>query len=278
MGLIPILILAIVQGAAELLPVSSSAHVIVAGRLLGFDVGSPEFMFVLVMLHTGTMGAVIVYFYSRWKAILTGAPAERNRFIAFVVLATAVTGVVGLALKHVIEHDFMGGGEGAAFENLARDPRLVAGALFAAGLLILFSARREKKLTAKMPMSYSGSFIVGFMQGLCVPFRGFSRSGSTISTGLILGYPRRMAEEFSFALAVVLTPAAIGLELRRMLKQSGPRGLDYSAFVPGLGGMVLSFVAGWLALKLLSDWIDKGRWAYFGYYCIAFAALVLVLR
>ncbi len=132
MGLLAVLLLAIIQGAAELLPVSSSAHVIVAGQLLGYDVGSPAFIFVLVMLHTGTMGAVIIYFYSRWKTLLTGAPEKRNQFIAHVALASCITAAVALVIIKGIEKTVLGGGPDAHFETLGRNPKVVAAALFAA--------------------------------------------------------------------------------------------------------------------------------------------------
>lgn len=276
MDLLSIIVLAIVQGAAELLPVSSSAHVIVAARLLGHDVGSPQFTFLLVMLHTGTMGAVILFFFSRWKALLNNS-VERNRFIINVLIATAVTGVVGLTLKHFIERYFLGGHEKAEIEDLFRNQRMIAAALFSAGVLIIYSGWRAERLKASMALSYSGSFITGFMQGLCLPFRGFSRSGATISTGLILGFSKQLAEEFSFALAVVLTPPVIARELWRLVKAHETEHITAATFLPGLGGMVLSFLSGWLALKLLSNWMEKGRWTFFGYYCLVFSAVVLTL-
>lgn len=118
------------------------------------------------------------------------------------------------------------------------------------------------------------------MQGICLPFRGFSRSGSTISTGLLLGLPKQKLEEFSFALAVVLTPPVIAKEALRLLKA---RTLDDNSsamhlFVPGLVGMILSFIAGLLALKWLTRWLEGGRWKLFGYYCLVAAAGVLVVH
>src|SRR5947209_18122208 len=96
-----ILILALIQGAAELLPVSSSAHVILAQKLMGLDPSSPATVFLLIMLHTGTMFAAIVYFWSAWKALLF-PPRETTgtgrRFVVMIVVATAVTGVLGLGL------------------------------------------------------------------------------------------------------------------------------------------------------------------------------------
>ena len=103
MTFIKILVLAAVQGAAELLPVSSSAHVIVIAKLMGLDPTTPEMTLLLVMLHTGTMFAVIIYFRKTWKA---GFFSSRKQFwnsIKLIVLANALTGVVGLALKALIE-------------------------------------------------------------------------------------------------------------------------------------------------------------------------------
>lgn len=101
--LLKILILAIVQGAAELLPVSSSAHVIMAEKLMGLDPVSPEMTLLLVMLHTGTMFAVIFYFWKAWRVNYFSSREEFIRFAKLVAVATIFTGVVGLLLKSLIE-------------------------------------------------------------------------------------------------------------------------------------------------------------------------------
>src|SRR5437660_6090998 len=106
MNYFQIAVLALIQGAAELLPVSSSAHVILVARLMGRDPSSPEMTFLLVMLHTGTMFAVLYYFWPRWRKLLAAdrpGPASRLHLPLMVVLATAVTGVVGLGLLFLIE-------------------------------------------------------------------------------------------------------------------------------------------------------------------------------
>jgi undecaprenyl-diphosphatase len=126
----------------------------------------------------------------------------------------------------------------------------------------------------------SRSLIVGAVQGLCLPFRGFSRSGATISTGLLLGVQRRLIEEFSFALAVVLTPFADGYELYRLLKTSKASGTKLDVvhlLTPGLVGMVFAFIAGYLALKLLSSLLEAGKWKFFGIYCFVAALAVFGL-
>jgi undecaprenyl-diphosphatase len=122
--------------------------------------------------------------------------------------------------------------------------------------------------------------IIGAVQGLCLPFRGFSRSGSTISTGLLLGLDKQRMEEFSFALAVVLTPAVIAKEVYRLVKTNAGSLTYVSSLVdlawPSVAGMIFSFGAGWVALKWLSSWLERGRWHFFGYYCLFAAATVLV--
>jgi undecaprenyl-diphosphatase len=157
---------------------------------------------------------------------------------------------------------------------------LIAGALAAVGVLIVIAGLREEKEPRHAEIQTAQACWIGIVQGICLPFRGFSRSGSTISTGLLLGLPRQKLEEFSFALAVVLTPPVIAKEALRLLKAhalSGP-GSAMHLFVPGLIGMILSFVAGLLALKLLTRWLEGGRWKFFGFYCLVAAAGVLVIH
>ena len=275
-----ILILALIQGACELLLVSSSAHVIAAEKLMGLNPSSPEMTMLLVMLHTGTMFAVIVYFWNGWKRDYFASTAQLQWFAIQVALATICTVVVGLGLKFVIEKVFMRGAEHAEIENLFSNLPLIAGALTAVGCLIIYAGLREDKSPRSSEIQPQHSFWIGIVQGLCLPFRGFSRSGATISTGLILGLPKQKLEEFSFALAVVLTPPIIAQEAHRLVKAHALSGQNsvLHLFVPGLVGMVLSFIAGLLALKLLSRWLEGGRWKFFGFYCLAAAAGVLLIH
>lgn len=280
MTLTQILILAVIQGAAELLPVSSSAHVIVAEKLMGLDPTAPEMTLLLVMLHTGTMFAVIWYFWSSWKKSFFSSRQAFMDAVRLVVIATGFTGVVGLSLKYVIEHTMMKGMAHAEIENLFGNTSLISAALFAAGILILvagFSSRAHGG--AGKPLRSIDAALIGAVQGICLPFRGFSRSGATISTGLLLDISRVKIEEFSFALAVVLTPPVIVREALRLVKEqhvplTGPAMMH--VFLPGLLAMVFSFVAGLLALRWLSVWLEHGRWQLFGIYCL-FASLVVYM-
>jgi undecaprenyl-diphosphatase len=275
-----ILILALIQGACELLPVSSSAHVIMAEKLMGVDPSSPEMTMLLVMLHTGTMFAVIAYFWSHWRRDYFSAPGQLQGFVVQIVLATFCTGIVGYGLKVVIEKIFMRGLAHAEVENLFANLPLISGALAAVGLLIIYAGLREERTPRHSEIRPPHAVWIGLVQGLCLPFRGFSRSGSTISTGLLFGLPRQKLEEFSFALAVVLTPPVLAKEALRLLKAHALSGNSSGLhlFVPGFVGMILSFVAGLLALKWLTRWLEGGRWRFFGYYCLVAAAGVLVIH
>jgi undecaprenyl-diphosphatase len=274
-----ILILAVIQGACELLPVSSSAHVIVAEKIMGLDPSSPQMTMLLVLLHTGTMFAVIAYFWRSWRADFLGSTGQRQWFVVQVAIATVCTAVIGFGLKLLIEKVFLRGRAHAEVEDLFNNLPLIAGSLATVGLLIIYAGLREEKNRQNVGIQPKDCVWIGIVQGLCLPFRGFSRSGSTISTGLLLGLPKRKLEEFSFALAVVLTPPLIAIEAHRLLKEHPASGQDLAhLFLPGIVGMVFSFLAGLLALKWLSRWLEGGRWKYFGYYCLVAAIAVLVIH
>ena len=285
MTLIHVVILSIVQGLAELLPVSSSAHVVVSEKLMGLDPSSPEMTLLLVMLHTGTMFAVIVYFWRQWAKTYFESAEAFKRIAILLIVATALTGVIGEGLIKGIEKFAFPGAEHAEVEQLFGRLDLIAPALAAAGALILIAGIYEKRHPTAGAGDTGGlgmgqGALIGIMQGLCLPFRGFSRSGATISTGLLANVEKRRAEAFSFALAVMLTPAADGREVLRLMKaQHIGAGLNLaSAMMPSLLGMVCAFVAGLLALKWLSKWLESDRWYLFGIYCLAASVGVFALH
>jgi undecaprenyl-diphosphatase len=282
-----IIILAMIQGAAELLPVSSSAHVIIAEKFMRLQPASPEMMFLLIMLHTGTMLAVIAYFWKSWKISFFSSKASTSNAAFRILVASAVTVVLTMLLKTIIENTVFKGRPGAAIEDLSDNLYLIAVNLAVAGTLIIVAAIKYRPRedippagAQADPVPPGSAIVIGAVQGLSLPFRGLSRSGATISTGMLLGVPRRAAEEFSFALAVVITPPVIA---REYLRFHAARALAHGAVsvtalvTPGLIGMVFSFLAGLVALKWLSGWLEGGRWHYFGIYCLAAAAGVCVL-
>jgi undecaprenyl-diphosphatase len=294
--LFKVIVLAIIQGLAELLPISSSAHVVVAEKLMGLDPSSPQMTLLLVMLHTGTMFAVLVYFWKSWKKTFFSSSAAFKPFPVQLIWATLLTGVVGEALKKLIEKTYFRGAPKAQIEMLFSHLELIAPALAAAGLLILAAGLFERRATNAATQSvsaparpgYSLTFRqagwMGLVQGLALPFRGFSRSGSTISVGMLTGSAKQPAESFSFALAVVLTPPVVLIEALRLIHAAHAASATgapidlHAAFGVSLLGAVFSFTAGLIALKWLSSWLESGRWHWFGIYCLAASAAVFYLH
>jgi undecaprenyl-diphosphatase len=273
-----LIILSLVQGVAELLPISSSAHVIMAEKLLGLDPTAPQMTLLLVMLHTGTMFAVIAYFWRSWRSTYFSSTRAFRANVLHLVIATAATAVVALGLLLLIRHLLARDAAEFEIESLFGNTKLIAVALAAVGALIIVSSRSSGP--GNLAMSAGRAAWIGAVQGVCLPFRGFSRSGATISVGMTLGVARRRAEEFSFALGVLLTPPVVFQELHRLHKaQAAAVGAHAQSFAhavgPSLIGMVLSFVAGLLALRWLSAWLEQGRWYYFGIYCLLASLLVL---
>jgi undecaprenyl-diphosphatase len=278
MSLLKVIILAIVQGLAELLPVSSSAHVVVAEKLLGLDPSSPPMTLLLVMLHTGTMFAVVAYFWRQWRDTYFQSVDAFKKFAIRVIVATVLTGIIGEIILKIIEKTLFRAVPHAEIEDLFSHLEIVAPALAAAGVLILIAGilekRNESGATTDLTVRQSG--IIGAVQGLCLPFRGFSRSGATISAGMLVGVTKLDAERFSFALAVVLTPPVVAREALRLAHAEHINGAASlaSAALPSLLGAVFAFLAGLLALKWLSQWLEHGRWYLFGIYCLAAAGVV----
>jgi undecaprenyl-diphosphatase len=299
MPIVQVVILAVIQGLAELLPVSSSAHVVVAEKLMALDPSDPRMTLLLVMLHTGTMFAVIAYFWKQWRDTYFASMDAFKRVAIRVIYATVLTGIVGEAIKKVIEHTMFKGAPKAELEDLFGRLDLIAPALACAGIIILLAGLREKALATAEAAEAAGSSLtrrpagsvtmrqagwIGFVQGLALPFRGFSRSGSTISTGMLAGATKERSERFSFALAVVLTPAVVAQESMRLLKATHAAAATgspidlHGTIISSLLGAVFAFFAGLVALKWLSSWLENGRWYLFGIYCLVASGVVFYLH
>ena len=289
MTVLHIIILAIVQGLAELLPVSSSAHVVVAEKLLGMDPSSPPMTLLLVMLHTGTMFAVIVYFWRQWRDTYFQSFATLKRIAWLVFVATLLTAIIGEAIIKTIEKTVLRAVPHAQIEDLFSHLEWIAPALAVAGVLILITGLLERRAAVRgdgAPRSPGGDSDpdlkqagwIGAIQGLCLPFRGFSRSGATISMGMLLGVAKVRAEAFSFALAVVLTPPVVVREAIRLVHSQPVDGQPLGAVAArSILGAFVAFGAGLVALKWLSGWLERGRWYLFGIYCLIAAAVVAYL-
>ncbi|HKS81509.1 MAG TPA: undecaprenyl-diphosphate phosphatase [Candidatus Acidoferrales bacterium] len=286
MSLWHVIVLAIVQGFAELLPVSSSAHVIVAAELMHENMSLPDNALLLVLLHTGTMFAVIVYFWRRWLNEFLSSWVEFYRFAKLIFVSSLLSGLVFVPINKVVEHVLSRPGHRADIEALFHKLNWIAPALAIVGALILYAGLREARRpepangTSPRGVSWLEAVVMGILQGFAIPFRGFSRSGATISGGLLTGGDRGQVESYSFAMAVAITPLAIAWELRRVYRTAHTAGLAPhwgAVLTPGVLGMVFSFLAGLLALKWLSRWLESGKWYIFGIYCLLAACVVAFL-
>jgi len=240
--------------------------------------------YLLAMLHTGTIAAVVAYFWKSWGRTFFSGPGSTKTAVSRVFWATVATLCVFVVLDQLIKRTLLRGRPGAQVEDLFSNAPLVACALAAGGVLILYSGLRSRAVApasgAGGPVPASAAAWIGAVQGLVLPFRGLSRSGATISAGMLLGVDRRLSEEFSFALAVVITPPVIVRELLRYYRERAAQAaqVDLGALLtPGLVGMACSFLAGLVALRWLSGWLAAGRWHYFGVYCLVAAVAYLAL-
>jgi undecaprenyl-diphosphatase len=238
----------------------------------------------LVMLHTGTMLAVIACFWPQWRGSYFQSAAAFKPFAAQVIIATICTAVIGEGIVKIIEKTLWRNVPHAEIEDLFSHLEFIAPALAAAGLLIVIAGIFERRhpvdtTSGAHDLNARRAGLIGAVQGLCLPFRGFSRSGATISTGLLLGVVKSRAEAFSFALAVVLTPPVVVREVMRLLRAAHEGGVDLgSAALASVLGAVVAFLTGLLALRWLSRWLEAGRWYWFGIYCLVAAGAVMTLH
>jgi undecaprenyl-diphosphatase len=267
--LVQAVVLGIVQGLTEFLPVSSSGHLIVVPALLGWHDPFIDSLAFSVMLHIATLLALLVYFRADWlRLIPAGLAAIRDRSLGddsdrrlawLLVVATIPAVIVGVALNDAIETSF-------------REPRLVAVTLVL-GAAILFVADRVGTRSKGMDsISFPVAAGIGAAQALAlVP--GVSRSGISISAGLFAGLDRESAARFAFLMATPVTAGAGLWELRKIV--SGEAGVDLP-LVPLVAGMIAALVAGLLAIAVLLRYLRTHGLGVFVVYRLALAILVVV--
>ncbi len=259
-----VIILGIVEGMTEFLPVSSTGHMILVEKLIGNGELSPQFMeSFLIIVQLGAIIAVIIYF---WKD-LTPFVENKNMFIsrirlwAKVVIGVIPAAVIGLLLDDYISAYFM--------DNVF----VVATTLIFYGAILIIIEKYYKtagKVDTLGKLSYKLAFIIGFFQCLAM-IPGTSRSGSTIIGALLLGLSRGVATEFSFFLAI---PTMVGATLLKLAKN----GMNYSAQewqLIGVGTLV-SFLVAYLVIKWFMGYIKKKDFVFFGVYRIILGVLVLI--
>ena len=263
MNILHALLLGIIQGLTEFIPVSSTAHLLIGQQLLGIPADDAMFSF-LVIVQLGTLISLFAFY---WKDLLAIARAtldfrrstpERNLGI-YIVLATIPALIAGVLLKDAVE-------------ALFSQPMLQASIrLLAAAILLTLAESLTKKNRTLNSMTWLDAVIIGLFQIIAV-FPGASRSGTTISGGMFRGFDRVSAARFAFLMSVPVMLAAGGYEMLDVIKMP-----NLSEFLPLLAvGFVAAAIVGWLAIKWLIDYLSKNSLYVFAAYCAIVGIFCLI--
>jgi len=255
MSYIDAILLGIIQGLTEFLPVSSSGHLVLTQELLG--VNEPGVTFEL-LAHVGTLGAVLVYFRKTiWRlarSLLAGGVREDRELVFWVAVGTIPAGFAGVFLE-----DF--------FEQAFSSPLLTSVMLLVTGLILL-ATRLAKH--GQRSVGWKSALAMGIGQAMAI-MPGISRSGTTIAMGLWTKVEPSRAAEFSFLLAIPVIGGAV------ILKADELAHLQTDQLGPYLAGTALAFIFGLLAVSAVLTAIRRGKFDYFAYYCFAAGGLGLYL-
>lgn len=281
MELLKAIILGLIQGVAEFLPISSSGHLAIFKNVLGFDTDTG--LLFDVLLHLGTLAAVFVVFYKdifelikegfaiigqffksvfgclfkkeKWQPVVT---TPYRRFVMLVIVSTIPTGIMGILLEDAI---------GAASATL-----IVPGILLLInGIQLLISDRLPDGMLTEADASYTKAGIVGIAQGIAT-FPGISRSGTTITACLACGFKREFAVKYSFIMSI---PAILGALVLELLDFS-PEMLSGSDMLNYLAGTLVSAVVGYVCIKTMLVIVRGKKFKYFAYYCFAMGAFAVL--
>jgi len=274
MDLLTAVLMGILQGITEFLPVSSSGHLALFQHFFGMEDIESEQMFFTVMLHFGTLISIFIYY---WRDILdmiaeffrgvaalfgkeggrrSAPPPPARRLVLLIIVATLPLFAV-LPVK-------------GAVESAAQNVTFVSLALIATGFLLFFSDRFARGKKTERTATVADALLVGVAQGIGT-LPGISRSGVTISAGLLRGYSREFAVRFSFLMSLPAVLGATLLELKDALEQSvDPALIPYCAV-----GVAVAAVVGLFAIKLVNLLSNKGKFGAFAYYCWAAGAVSL---
>ena len=270
MTILEAIVLGILQGITEFLPVSSSGHLVLMQHFLGIKESQ---VFFDVMLHFGTLGAVIIVYYQLIGSLVkTGFSAlfqadfYRNpqlaisstphlRLIGFLLLGSIPTGLIALLFKD-------------SLESIFGKPMAVAAMLIVTGLILQLSRFGKRRRQAETPLRAWHTPLIGIAQGLAIT-PGISRSGSTISISLLLGLSPQVAAQYSFLLSIPAILGAVALKL----KDVGEITIAPAVII---AGTLASFIVGYIALRFLLALLNRGKFSIFSYYCFALGIIAAV--
>ena len=257
MEILHAVILGIVQGVGEFLPISSSGHLVIVGALLDQSSGTQSDdagkLLMNVVLHTGTLFSILIVYRNELFALY-----RQPKVCLLIVLASIPAGLLGILAKDI-------------FAEVFATPLVAGIALFVTAGLLVGGQRLERNELNYDQLTFGKAIVIGLFQAAAlVP--GISRSGSTISGGLALGLKRDAAAAFSFLMAVPVIGGAALLEMKDIV--SGE--LVVSNPVPLLAGGITAFLVGLLTLRWLVSLIARGRLYWFAYYCVGAGTATVV--
>ena len=262
MDWIQALILGIIQGLTEYLPVSSSGHLAIGQALFGMNDGADNLAFT-VAVHVATVMATLVILWREILWLLTGVfkweMNEEMRYVINILVSMIPVGFVGLLFKEQVEEVF---GSGLV---------IVGVCLLITSSLLVFSYYAKPR--QKEHLSMKDAFIIGIAQA-CAVLPGLSRSGSTIATGLLLGNKKEKLAQFSFLMVIPPILGEAFLDLMKVAKGESMMGSIET--LPLVVGFVAAFVSGCFACKWMIDIVKRGKLLYFGIYCAMAGAVTLV--
>ena len=282
MPILQTILMGIVQGLSEFLPISSSAHLVFTSNFykvfknIEIVQQSNEEIFLDIMLHLGTLVAVIIFFRKEiWEICIALIEVCKNKEILkqaqnntainaklgiYIIIGTVITIALALPINDVAEH-------------LVYHPALVGGLLILTGFVLFFSEYLSKKRTEKFDTpNLKQSILIGLAQGLAV-LPGFSRSGWTIATGLFSGLNRETAARYSFLLSV---PIILGASMvYPLIKIDVKEALSYN-WTAIILGTVVSAIVGYFCIKYFMKFISKFSLNIFGWYCVLMGVFTLI--
>ena len=269
------IILGLVQGLTEFLPVSSSGHLVLFETLFGLNGPESEGLFFDVLLHVGTLVSILVFYrkdiaemiseFFLWIRDLFGKEGKRQRDVpparrlVFLIIVATVPLFLVLPFKGWLE-------------GVRQMPWLVGVALLVTGVLLFASDRLAKGKKREKSTTWLDALIIGLSQSIAV-IPGLSRSGTTISTGIFRGLDRKFAVRFSFLMSL---PAVIAAALTETI-DAVQTGIDWSMLPVYLAGMAVAAVSGFFAIKLVRYIADRGRFGWFAFYCWAAGATTIIV-
>ncbi len=257
--IIKAIIIGIIQGLTEFLPVSSSGHIELSKEILNLDLGEQSLLFTLV-LHTATALSTMVIFRNQILEIITGVFKGEKEYINFtirIVISMIPAVLIGLLLKDQIEEIFTG--------NI-----LLVGIMLVFTSVLLYFADKTKD--TDRDVSFKDSLIIGIAQGIAI-LPGISRSGATISTSVLLGNDRSKAAVFSFLMVV---PLIFGAMAKDLLDEADTLVLTTNEILPLAAGFISAFVFGIIACKWMIALVKKSKLIYFSIYCLIVGTMAIV--